>query len=55
MTLYVKELWRYPVKSLAGERLTGAEITEGGVAGDRQVVIHNGHASHKFFVPPENT
>ena len=43
MTLYVKELWRYPVKSLAGERLTGAEITEGGVAGDRQVVIHNGH------------
>ena len=43
MTLYVKELWRYPVKSLAGERLAGAEITEGGVTGDRQVVIHNGH------------
>jgi uncharacterized protein len=31
----VTELWRYPVKSLAGERLPAAEIGELGIAGDR--------------------
>lgn len=34
----VKELWRYPVKSLAGERLTGADLKEDGIAGDR--IVH---------------
>lgn len=29
------EIWRYPVKSMAGERLTVAEVGEYGVAGDR--------------------
>lgn len=33
--MYVKELWRYPVKSMRGERLESAEITSDGVAGDR--------------------
>jgi uncharacterized protein len=37
----VAELWRYPVKSLQGERLDGAEITEGGVAGDRRYAIYD--------------
>jgi uncharacterized protein YcbX len=32
----VLELWRYPVKSLQGERLDAAEIGPGGLAGDRQ-------------------
>ena len=32
----VLELWRYPVKSLQGERLETAEIGPDGVAGDRQ-------------------
>lgn len=32
-------LWRYPVKSLGGERLTGAALTEDGVAGDRLVHV----------------
>ena len=32
----VLELWRYPVKSLQGERLEVAEIGPDGVAGDRQ-------------------
>jgi hypothetical protein len=32
----VTELWRYPVKSLQGERLTGAEMGPEGLAGDRQ-------------------
>ena len=38
MTLTVGALWRYPVKTLAGERLDVAEITPNGIAGDR--VVH---------------
>jgi uncharacterized protein YcbX len=36
--MYVKEIWRYPVKSMAGERLTEIVIDEAGVAGDRKVL-----------------
>jgi uncharacterized protein YcbX len=32
----VLELWRYPVKSLQGERLAGADVGEYGIAGDRR-------------------
>ena len=32
----VAELWRFPVKSLQGERLEVAELGPGGIAGDRQ-------------------
>jgi uncharacterized protein YcbX len=32
----VEELWRYPVKSMAGERLQEAEISWHGLAGDRR-------------------
>ncbi len=35
----VAELWRYPVKSLRGEMLQSAEVTETGVRGDREVVV----------------
>src|SRR4029453_9269322 len=38
----VAELWRYPVKSLAGERLDGVEVTAAGMAGDRIVQVRNG-------------
>ena len=31
----VTQLWRYPVKSMAGEQLSAAEIDQNGVAGDR--------------------
>src|SRR5258708_30045074 len=31
----VKELWRYPVKSMAGERLQAATLTARGIPGDR--------------------
>lgn len=34
---YVAELWRYPVKSLRGESLPEARITELGIHGDRLV------------------
>ena len=29
------EIWRYPVKSMAGERLSAAELARDGIAGDR--------------------
>ena len=35
--MHVAELWRYPVKSLAGERLTEVEVTPDGFVGDRLV------------------
>ena len=38
MTLIVGALWRYPVKTLAGERLDVAEITTNGIIGDR--IVH---------------
>ena len=37
--MQVVGLWRYPVKSLQGERLDAAEITEDGLAGDRRYAI----------------
>ncbi len=40
MSLYVAGLWRYPVKSLAGERLPITAITTDGVTGDRLVQVH---------------
>ena len=36
--MHIAELWRYPVKSLAGERLETAEVTPSGIAGDR--IVH---------------
>lgn len=35
----IEEIWRYPVSSLGGERLTSVEINETGVVGDRQWCI----------------
>ena len=39
MALYIAGLWRYPVKSLAGERLATAVLKPDGVVGDRLVVV----------------
>jgi uncharacterized protein len=35
----VHSLWRFPVKSMLGEELESAEVTEGGVLGDRSYAI----------------
>jgi hypothetical protein len=32
-------LWRFPVKSMAGEKLAAAEVTEGGLVGDRAYAL----------------
>jgi hypothetical protein len=39
--MYVQELWRYPVKSMAGKSVDHIEITELGVADDREVLVIN--------------
>lgn len=39
--MYVKEIWRYPAKSMAGERLKRADVTALGISGDRQVLVVN--------------
>jgi uncharacterized protein len=39
MPLYLEALWRYPVKSLAGERLSMATIGPDGIPGDRIVRV----------------
>ena len=41
--MHVAELWRYPVKSLGGERLEETELTMEGIPGDRLVHVRNGH------------
>ena len=37
--LHVAQLWRYPVKSMAGERLERATLTANGIEGDRLVHV----------------
>lgn len=39
--MHVAELWRYPVKSLAGESLDVVELTLGGLVGDRVVQVYD--------------
>lgn len=39
--MHIQELWRYPVKSMAGERLEVAEIRKDGIVGDRVVQVVN--------------
>jgi uncharacterized protein len=39
-------IWRFPVKSLAGESLTGVEVDESGIPGDREraLLVRSEHA-----------
>jgi uncharacterized protein len=39
--MLIKELWRYPVKSMAGEQLGVADITGHGIAGDRIIQVRS--------------
>jgi hypothetical protein len=36
---YVEELWRFPVKSMKGERIEQAELTQRGILGDRAYAL----------------
>ena len=37
--MFVQQLWRYPVKSMAGERITEARTSTLDIAGDRAVLV----------------
>lgn len=39
--MHVAEIWRYPVKSLKGERVQETEVTVNGIPGDREIVVLN--------------
>jgi uncharacterized protein len=41
--VHVAELWRYPVKSLGGERLDDVELGLEGIPGDRLVHVRDGY------------
>jgi hypothetical protein len=38
----IAELWRYPVKSMAGEPVPWTDVTDHGVPGDRIVQVRDG-------------
>lgn len=42
----IAELWRYPVKSMAGESLQVADVRETGIVGDRVVHVVKTHGAH---------
>jgi hypothetical protein len=37
--MWIQELWRYPVKSMAGERIESAQVTAAGIVGDRVALV----------------
>jgi uncharacterized protein len=37
--MFLAEIWRYPVKSMAGERLAEADLRLDGIAGDRTTLV----------------
>ena len=39
--MYISEIWRYPVKSMAGEQLQSARLTGLGIDGDRIIQVQN--------------
>ena len=39
--MWIQEIWRYPVKSMAGEPLQAAELTADGIEGDRIFQVRN--------------
>ena len=40
--MHVAEIWRYPVKSMAGEQMQTARLTATGIEGDRVLQVRNG-------------
>lgn len=51
--MLIKELWRYPVKSMAGEPLVVADITAHGIAGDRIIQVRNASGRISARTRPE--
>ena len=40
--MHLEQIWRYPVKSMAGERLERASAGPLGLTGDRVVQVYDG-------------
>jgi uncharacterized protein YcbX len=40
--VFVQELWRYPIKSMRGERLQSVRLRSDGIEGDRRVLVVRG-------------
>ena len=59
--MQVSRVWRYPVKSLRGEELAKAQLTDDGVAGDRLVHVSTpygpltGRTRHSLLTIPAHT
>ena len=59
--MHIARIWRYPIKSLAGETLAAAELTIDGVSGDRLVHVRNsqglltGRVRHRLLTVPGST
>jgi uncharacterized protein len=51
--VHVSELWRYPVKSMRGERIDVADIRVDGIVGDRVVHVResSGRVATSRFRP----
>ena len=43
--MQIQELWRYPVKSMRGERVIEAMVRTTGIEGDRNVVVVSGNGA----------
>jgi uncharacterized protein YcbX len=39
--VWIKEIWRYPVKSMAGESLMSTDLSDSGLEGDRILQVRN--------------
>ena len=39
--MYVAEIWRYPVKSMAGEQLQSSQLSPSGIDGDHVIQVRN--------------
>lgn len=61
LTMRVKEIWRYPIKTMAGEKLRQATIGQLGIDGDRIVHVEDSHGryitsrSHPRFLALKGT
>jgi hypothetical protein len=43
--MHIAEIWRYPVKSLAGEQIDRTELSPDGIKGDRRILVY-GYFTH---------
>ena len=59
--MQVKEIWRYPIKTMAGEKLQRTPIGPLGIEGDRVVHVENAEQrvitsrSHPLFLGHKGT